>query len=167
MKPSGDGFSYVNLLNGNKVVNYGWGWHFGDFYVTCCNLNGPMGLAYIPYVAVMEDDRGPIVNLYNASEIDMTTPRKRPLKLSLETDFPLTGNVIIEVTPEKKEEFTLKLRIPSWSANTVVKVNGKTQEVAPGTYAELTRKWQAGDRIEVAFDMTRHRRAARQQPQRR
>ena len=33
-----------------------------------------MGLAYIPYVAVMEDDRGPIVNLYNASEIDMTTP---------------------------------------------------------------------------------------------
>ena len=154
MKPSGDGFSYVNLLNGNKVVNYGWGWHFGDFYVTCCNLNGPMGLAYIPYVAVMEDDRGPIVNLYNASEIDMTTPRKRPLKLSLETDFPLTGNVIIEVTPEKKEEFTLKLRIPSWSANTVVKVNGKTQEVAPGTYAELTRKWQAGDRIEVAFDMT-------------
>ena len=40
MKPSGDGFSYVNLLNGNKVVNYGWGWHFGDFYVTCCNLNG-------------------------------------------------------------------------------------------------------------------------------
>ena len=50
MKPSGDGFSYVNLLNGEKVTNHGWGWDFDGRPVTCCNLNGPMGLAYIPFV---------------------------------------------------------------------------------------------------------------------
>ena len=154
MKPSGDGFSYVNLLNGNKVVNYGWGWHFGDFYVTCCNLNGPMGLAYIPYVAVMESREGPVVNLYNAGTVTMTTPEKRSLGLDIETDYPLSGDVIIRVNPEKRETFILKLRIPSWSTNTLVWVNGQKQKVVSGTYAELKRKWKPGDRIEITFDMT-------------
>ena len=71
MKPSGDGFSYVNLFNGEKVTNYGWGTTFGSLPVTCCNLNGPMGLAYIPFVAVMESDRGPVVNLYNAARAEL------------------------------------------------------------------------------------------------
>lgn len=153
MKPTGDGFSYVNLLNGNKVVNYGWGWHFDDFYVTCCNLNGPMGLAYIPYVAVMTSEEGPIVNLYNAGEVNMNT-RTQPLQLTIETDFPLTGHVVINVNPEKAENFTMKLRIPSWSQNTALSVNGEKVEATPGTYAELNRKWNPGDRIEIDFDMT-------------
>lgn len=153
MKPTGDGFSYVNLLNGNKVVNYGWGWHFDDFYVTCCNLNGPMGLAYIPYVAVMTSEEGPIVNLYNAGEVNMNT-RTQPLQLTIDTDFPLTGHVVINVNPEKAENFTMKLRIPSWSQNTALSVNGEKVEATPGTYAELNRKWNPGDRIEMDFDMT-------------
>lgn len=153
MKPTGDGFSYVNLLNGNKVVNYGWGWHFDDFYVTCCNLNGPMGLAYIPYVAVMTSEEGPIVNLYNAGEVNMNT-RTQPLQLTIDTDFPLTGHVVINVNPEKTENFTMKLRIPSWSQNTALSVNGEKVEATPGTYAELNRKWNPGDRIEIDFDMT-------------
>lgn len=153
MKPTGDGFSYVNLLNGNKVVNYGWGWHFDDFYVTCCNLNGPMGLAYIPYVAVMTSEEGPIVNLYNAGEVNMNT-RTQPLQLTIDTDFPQTGHVVINVNPEKAENFTMKLRIPSWSQNTALSVNGEKVEATPGTYAELNRKWNPGDRIEIDFDMT-------------
>lgn len=153
MKPTGDGFSYVNLLNGNKVVNYGWGWHFDDFYVTCCNLNGPMGLAYIPYVAVMTSEEGPIVNLYNAGEVNMNT-RTQPLQLTIDTDFPLTGHVVINVNPEKAENFTMKLRIPSWSQNMALSVNGEKVEATPGTYAELNRKWNPGDRIEIDFDMT-------------
>lgn len=153
MKPTGDGFSYVNLLNGNKVVNYGWGWHFDDFYVTCCNLNGPMGLAYIPYVAVMTSEEGPIVNLYNAGEVNMNT-RTQPLQLTIDTDFPLTGHVAINVNPQKAENFTMKLRIPSWSKNTALSVNGEKVEATSGTYAELDRKWNPGDLIEIDFDMT-------------
>ncbi|MCE5227868.1 MAG: glycoside hydrolase family 127 protein, partial [Porphyromonadaceae bacterium] len=66
MKPEGDGFSYVNLLNGVKTNPRGWGQVVNGVYVTCCNLNGPMGLAYIPYVAVMNADPGPVINLYNS-----------------------------------------------------------------------------------------------------
>lgn len=153
MKPSGDGFSYVNLLNGNKVVNYGWGWKFNGFYVTCCNLNGPMGLAYIPYVAVMEDGSGPVVNLYNAGSVNTRTPGGQPLHLTLDTEFPLSGKVVISISPEQKEKFTVKLRIPEWSKGTVLAVNGKRMEVTAGTYAAITRKWSKGDTVELTFDM--------------
>lgn len=153
MKPSGDGFSYVNLLNGNKVVNYGWGWKFNGFYVTCCNLNGPMGLAYIPYVAVMEDGSGPVVNLYNAGSVNTRTPGGQPLHLTLDTEFPLSGKVVISISPEQKEKFTVKLRIPAWSKGTVLAVNGKRMEVTAGTYAAITRKWSKGDTVELTFDM--------------
>lgn len=154
MKPSGDGFSYVNLLNGNKVVNYGWGWNFDKQYVTCCNLNGPMGLAYLPYVAVMKDCKGPVVNLYNAATADTSTPNGKKLHLDIASDFPKTGEVVIRVTPQKKEKFDIKLRIPSWSKNTVLKINGKEMPAEPGEYAVVTRHWKPGDIIELSLDMT-------------
>jgi DUF1680 family protein len=154
MKPQGDGFSYINLLNGSKVNNRGnWGWTFDKLFVSCCNLNGPMGLAYIPYIAVTNSKEGPVVNLYNAGTANMTTPAQNPLKLELETDYPQSGKVLIKVTPGKVEKFTLKLRIPAWSENTSVEVNGEKQTVAKGSYADITRQWKPGDRVEIVFDM--------------
>jgi DUF1680 family protein len=153
MKPTGDGFSYVNLLNGKKVNDHGWGWTFDGLHVTCCNLNGPMGLAYIPYIAVTDSKEGPVVNLYNAATVNMSTPAKNPLQLAIETNYPLSGKVLIKVHPDKAETFTLKLRIPTWSVHTEVKVNGKKQAVTTGKYAELNRTWKSGDRIEISFDM--------------
>ncbi|MDR3184322.1 MAG: glycoside hydrolase family 127 protein [Prevotellaceae bacterium] len=159
MKPTGDGFSYVNLLNGKKMNDPGWGWHFDDghdgkLHVTCCNLNGPMGLAYIPYIAVTGSKEGPVINLYNAATVDMTSPAgQNPLKLAIETDYPQSDKVLIKVSPDHPETFTLKLRIPSWSENTSVKVNGKKQTVTAGAYADITRQWKPGDRVEIVFDM--------------
>ena len=154
MKPSGDGFSYVNLFNGEKVTNYGWGTTFGSLPVTCCNLNGPMGGAYIPFVAVMESDRGPVVNLYNAARAELSTPQGDSLSLRIETDFPLSDRVLVRVDPHAASLFTLSLRIPSWSERTVVKVNGKkVRSVEPGAYLSLERIWKPGDRVELTFDM--------------
>ena len=154
MKPTGDGFSYVNLLNGPKVNGHGWGWKFDDLHVTCCNLNGPMGLAYIPFVAVMNAADGPVVNLYNAGTATAKSPGGKELKLQLVTDFPESGNVRIHVNPSGKEKFNLKLRIPEWSENTVIKVNGETLgKVRPGAYFDILREWNVDDKVEIVFDM--------------
>jgi DUF1680 family protein len=140
-------------LNGKKVTNQGWGWMFGELHVTCCNLNGPVGLAYIPYVAVMNSATGPVVNLYNAAKVTMTTPTQKPLQLDIETDFPQSGEVVIRVTPEKAEKFAMNLRMPLWSKNSTVKLNGKKQKVVAGQYVSLHRNWQKGDVIEISFEM--------------
>ncbi|MDP4185793.1 MAG: glycoside hydrolase family 127 protein [Bacteroidota bacterium] len=153
MKPEGDGFSYVNLLNGLKTVTTGWGAKVDSVNVTCCNLNGPMGLAYLPYVAIMNSDKGPVVNLYNAGEATVLIPGKRSAQLKMITDYPKSGKVIIEIKPQSPQQFSIRLRIPAWSKKTILKVNGKIISVVPGTYAEVNRKWSSNDKIELMFDM--------------
>lgn len=154
MKPTGDGFSYVNLLNGAKVTNEGWGREIGGLPVTCCNLNGPMGLAYIPYIAVMQSRQGPVIQLYNSASVRTQTPQGNPLQLEIETAFPRSSQVVVTVMPREAEEFTLRLRNPQWSEQTTLRVNGEAVSAsAPGSYITLQRRWSPGDRVELAFDM--------------
>lgn len=153
MKPTGDGFSYVNLLNGSKVTDEGWGWKFDSLQVTCCNLNGPMGLAYIPYVAVMNAENGPVINLYNRGTAVFETPERQSGTIDIDTDFPLTGNIKFNLTLEKEEAFTIRFRIPGWSEKTVMTVNDQEVMVTPCTYAEVNRKWEQGDRVSLSLDM--------------
>ncbi|MCR4921086.1 MAG: glycoside hydrolase family 127 protein [Bacteroidaceae bacterium] len=154
MKPSGDGFSYVNLLNGEKVTNQGWGWHFDGRPVTCCNLNGPMGLAYIPFVLAMQAKEGPVVNLYNAAHIRAKTEKGSEVEIEVDTEFPRDRCVEIRLYPKHRETFTLRLRIPGWSQATECSINGKrVKDVKSGTYLTLRRRWKPGDRVKLTFDM--------------
>jgi DUF1680 family protein len=159
MKPNGRGFSYVNLLNGIKTNDHGWGWEFdskhgGRLHVTCCNLNGPEGLAYIPYIAVMRDSQcNPVINLYNAATVKTKTPKGSPLTLDIVTDFPKSGNVRIKINVEKPEVFTLKLRIPSWSESSRLAGANPQSPITAGQYAEIKKKWQPGDEINLTLDM--------------
>lgn len=153
MKPGGDGFSYVNLLNGVKTNPQGWGGMVDGVNVTCCNLNGPMGLAYLPYVAVMNSESGPVVNLYNAGTAVASGPGGNPVMLDIQTDYPVSGAVVIKVMPKSARKFSIRLRIPEWSRQTKLEINGQPVEVTPGKYAEINRKWIAGDRIDLNLDM--------------
>jgi DUF1680 family protein len=153
MKPSGDGFSYVNLLNGVKTEPKGWGTVIENIYVTCCNLNGPMGLAYLPLIAVMRDDEGPVVNFYNAATATLPDGSSSGTRLRIQTSYPLEGAIRIEVTPSTPHRFAVKLRIPLWSKATTLKVNGKSMAAVAGTYVRIDRRWAAGDAIELGLDM--------------
>lgn len=153
MKPSGDGFSYVNLLNGKKVNAKGWGRQFNGLHVTCCNLSGPIGLSYIPFIAVTRSESGLVVNLYNAAKVVTHTPSGQVLKMEIDTDYPHSGKIKIHVNPEQPEKFSVQVRIPGWSKKNVVKVNGKKRKVVPGQYAVIDREWKKSDLIEIEFEM--------------
>ena len=153
MRPDGKGFSYVNLLNGEKVTNYGWGWNFDGLPVTCCNLNGPTGLAYIPYVAVMQDAEGPVVNLYNAGKAVAKTAKGDEVVLTVDSQFPRGNEVKISVDPSVAGKFSVRLYMPAWSPDTYVEVNGKAvRGVKPGEYLAISRRWKKGDMIRIVFD---------------
>ena len=157
MKPEGDGFSYVNLLNGEKVTNKGWGWKFPSGPVTCCNLNGPMGLAYIPFVAVMQGKDGPVINLYNAGTATARTRAGGNVRIVAEGDLLDRNGWRLAVESVREETFTISLRIPAWSERTKVCVNGEClEDVAPGRYLDIARTWRADDHVTVAFDFKAH-----------
>src|SRR5262249_16068470 len=130
MKPAGDGFSYVNLLNGVKTNPLGWGTDIGGVYVTCCNLNGPEGLPYLPLIAVMSDKQGPIVNLYNQAKVDLGAKGR----MAIRSSYPLDGDIRIETAPAAPQKFAVKLRIPAWSKETRLSVGNESFAATPGSY---------------------------------
>ena len=153
MRPDGAGFSYVNRLNGHKTVTSGWGWEFEGVRVTCCNLNGPMGLAFLPLVAVMNSKSGPVINLYNPATIRVTTPAGRIVEIAIATDYPRDGVVRLSLRLPMPERFVLRLRIPAWSARTTLEVDGEAVSAVPGTYAAVEREWQTHGDLRLVLDM--------------
>ncbi len=47
----------------------------------------------------------------------------------------------------------IRIRIPKWTVNPTVTINGTVQTVTPGTYASLSRAWANGDKIVVTLPM--------------
>lgn len=135
------------------------GWrHEGEeqcgMHINCCNANGPRGFALIPAYAYHTKGETIYLNLYSQSESTVLLPGKKEVKLTQQTDYPVTGGITIQVDPAKKSHFTLSLRIPSWSKQTTVKVNGnEIAAVLPGSYCQIERDWNKGDHIELEFDM--------------
>jgi hypothetical protein len=71
------------------------------------------------------------------------------------TRYPWEGNVKIAVDPAAPSEFTLHVRIPGWSQQSSVRVNGAEQPgVQAGAYLPIRRRWSAGDVVELSFDMS-------------
>ncbi|MFH1539224.1 MAG: beta-L-arabinofuranosidase domain-containing protein [bacterium] len=87
------------------------------------------------------------------------------LSLRVESGLPFDGGVRIQIEPANPSGFTLNLRVPSWTSNADIKLNGNTLEQEPetGTYFRLTREWEAGDTIE--FDLQMEPRFVRSPPQ--
>ena len=49
--------------------------------------------------------------------------------------------------------FALRLRIPQWSEETRVAINGRAAErPLPGGYLVLSRRWESGDTVSLRFD---------------
>ena len=96
-----------------------------------------------------------MMNLYASGTASVVWP-KTGEKISLETYtlYPKMDTASIRYREREPKRFKLKLRIPSWSESTVVKLNGKALGgVKPGGYFTVCRDWELGDVLEVRFDM--------------
>ena len=102
----------------------------------------------------MESPRGPVVNLYSPGEAACLLPDRSEVTLTQETEYPVDGKIKITVAPSKSQRFELSLRIPSWSRQTTLFVNGKQLACNPGQYARIFRVWSAGDVVEVNLDLS-------------
>jgi len=87
----------------------------------------------------------------------------------IRSGLPWDGKVEISINPVRSSEFTLFLRIPSWSKDARVKVNGEfapsstPSPVLPATacgydprlsaWLPIRREWSAGDVVTLEFDL--------------
>ena len=92
------------------------------------------------------------MNLYATGDIHAVTPQGVPLTLSISTTYPADGTVQITVAPAEPTQFSLKLRVPAWSKDTIVSINDDKMSAQPG-YVTIDRVWKKGDSIQITFDM--------------
>ena len=135
----------------------------------CCVAIGSCGTGLFPRYAGMisAENNAPTVNFYIPGEIRFELPgsglsgSRLPggeMKLRIETEYPYRGDVRIVVLGgpgnEDSPETPLRLRIPAWSRETVISVNGRETdfEIRNG-YAEISEAWNDGDVIDLHFDM--------------
>jgi uncharacterized protein len=122
---------------------------------TCCPPNLERTLASLPGYFYSTSKDGLYAHLFDNSELDWHLEDGTALKVAQKTRYPWDGAAQITVTPAKPTEFTFYVRIPGWSEEATVTVNGKpVSRAMPGQYLPLRRRWSAGDVIAVKFGMT-------------
>ena len=133
---------YHTAPNGTKPNGY---FHGPD----CCTASGHRIISMLPTFLYAQKGDVFYVNQYLPSSY-----------IGKDFSFDVVGNypedeemkLVIKGCNAKNKE--LNLRIPSWCAAPVVKVNGEpVGDVQPGSYLKLLRKWKEGDEVRISFPM--------------
>jgi hypothetical protein len=158
----GKTFFYANpLTDGQRTV-----WN----QCPCCVGNIPRTLLMIPTWTYVRGADGLYVNLFIGSTINVEkvsgSDGVTPVQMVQKTDYPWSGAVSITVNPKQSMDFTVHVRVPNRKTSALytetpevsgllsLAVNGQkiTPQIEKG-YAAITRKWQAGDRIDLELPM--------------
>ena len=143
--PNGTDWSYHSFSNGSRHIA-----HFND----CCPSSGALALEELPQLIYSKKENGIACNIYTASDASFSLSGAGQVKVIQKTDYPFDGTVQLTLSPEKKSEFPLFLRIPDWASSAGIKVNGKpfdTGKLTPGKYFIISRAWGKNDKIEIDF----------------
>ncbi len=121
----------------------------------CCPCNYRRIIGELPGLLYYRAKNGVVVNLYANSEAEMSLNNDTTVSLKQETEYPNTGKVTVHVNPSKADAFSMLLRIPRWTVNPALTINGEAQAVTakPGEFQAVEREWKPGDRITLEFPM--------------
>jgi len=122
--------------------------------LNCCSVNGPNGLGLIGRWAVLGGTDGLYLNYYGPGRTEAKLEDGSTWSFIQTTNYPRNGTVEVAVHPPRAKALPLLVRIPAWSRETSVSVNGvAVEKVAPGAYLKIERTWHPGDRIAMQLDL--------------
>jgi uncharacterized protein len=147
----GTRFFYENPLESNgTVTRKPW------FGVACCPPNLARLLASLGQYIYSVNDSALAVHLYVQGTANLSVGG-RTVTLRQQTDYPWSGAVRFTLTVAELTEFALCLRIPGWSRDAVVLVNGQPFDLegqVTNGYVHIARRWSAGDTVELNLPMS-------------
>ena len=155
----GKSFFYTNPLSVDDDLPFRDRWSRDRVgyiaYSDCCPPNVVRTIAEVSNYAYNISDKGLWFNLYGGNKLSTKLKDGSPIKLTQTTAYPWNGNINIKLDEAPLKEFSVFLRIPGWCKNAMLMVNGKAADVklVPGEYAEISRKWKAGDQLELQLPM--------------
>ena len=106
----GESFFYSNPLQSrNGERRHRWN------PVACCPPNVMRLLASLHHYLATVTETGVQLHQYATSTIRTVVPGAGPVELTVETSYPWSGSVTVEVVSSTDAEWTLSLRIPAWA----------------------------------------------------
>lgn len=168
----GNKFFYVNPLeaDGSYPFNHGKAGRSPWFGTACC----PSNIArLIPQVSGMmyANSNNEIYVAYYASNSTSVSLDDGKVAISQKSNYPFDENVEIVLNPDAEQQFTLKLRIPTWAREQFVpgklynyigdvtekwqvKVNGEKVDASLDKgFAVIDRNWKPNDKVELFLPM--------------
>lgn len=147
------------------IDNHGPFLSMNPFSSRCCQHNHAQGWPYYSENLILATpDNGLAAVLYAACEAKAKVADGKQVTIVEETNYPFDENIVFTVNveqPAKKKKkapattasFPFYLRIPTWTHDARVLVNGEKVEarLIPGKYLCIDREWKSGDRIDVAL----------------
>ena len=145
--PDGHRSRYYTPFDGNRTYDPN-----GNRF--CCANNNKRFLGDLRSWIYYRASDGVAINLYNSSTASMRITPEATLRIEQQTDYPTSGNVLVNIDPSKPAKFAVKLRIPRWCETAQVSVNGQApQQAAGGQFYTVQRIWKPGDVIELSMPM--------------
>ena len=134
-----------NGIGGLKVLDDG-------HYYGCCACIGSAGIGIVPKMHILNSDNNVVMNLFIEGSVSFTFPSGDKVELVTKTDYPRSGKVSVTVHTEKSIEFSFNIRIPKWSYNNTLTVNGEKFDTC-AEYTCISRVWKNEDEIILSLDM--------------
>ena len=147
--------SYSPLLAGERGQMVG-GYNVmpDNTFYGCCACIGSAGIGLLPKAAILQSGNGVAISLYFAGEMRAETPKKQALTIRTDTAYPYgDGTVTVTLSLPQPEVFSLLLRVPAWSQDTALELNGEALPVEGTGFQSFTREWKTGDRLVLSLDM--------------
>jgi uncharacterized protein len=155
----GTEFCYNNPLNvsNNLPFKQRWGSEREGYiaWSNCCAPNVTRTLAQVNNYAYNFSKNGLYVNLYGSNHLKSVNSEGNSIDIEQVTNYPWDGKVLLKINKVPKGDYSIFLRIPGWSQNVEVKINGNKVdgEIVSGTYLNINRKWKKSDVIEINMPM--------------
>ncbi|HSC39307.1 MAG TPA: beta-L-arabinofuranosidase domain-containing protein, partial [Chitinophagaceae bacterium] len=155
----GNSFFYTNPLSASATFPYQLRWSGGRVpYIrlsNCCPPNVVRTITEVPDYMYSISDKGIWLNLYGGNRLFTKLAGGQTIRLTEETEYPWDGKITIRFDQAAGDPFSVFLRIPGWCSNAAITVNGRPVKtgLAGGQYANINRRWKAGDTIVLHLPM--------------
>ncbi len=152
---SGFSLDGIRFFYDNPLASRGHHTRQEWFGCSCCPTNVGRFLGALPqYIANTSSD-GLWVHQYISSQISAAI-NNASVTLQQQTNYPWTPDIHLTVTPSASVRFTLRLRIPAWTDNPALLINGEKHSCVPDAngYLAIHREWQPGDTLTLTLPLT-------------
>ncbi|WP_154792561.1 glycoside hydrolase family 127 protein [Occultella kanbiaonis] len=127
-------------------------WRDGWFWSACCPPNVTRLMASLQHYLATSDVDGITVHQYADAVLGGSLPVGE-VELEVGTSLPWQGDTAVRIRSTPDSEWTLSLRVPSWSPAPAVYLNGApVQATSESGYLRVRRVWRPQDELRFCFD---------------